>query len=45
MIVLDILQMYLNKSEPGGDHAPIKISMQERQGDKNAGKLMYKCEI
>ncbi|XP_076440866.1 dynein axonemal intermediate chain 3-like isoform X2 [Babylonia areolata] len=30
-----MLKMYLSKSEPGGDHAPIKFSMQERQGDRS----------
>ncbi|KAL8583506.1 hypothetical protein ACOMHN_056316 [Nucella lapillus] len=31
-----MLKMHLSKSEPGGDHAPIKFSMQERQGDRSA---------
>lgn len=31
-----MLKMHLHKSEPGGDHAPIKFSLQERQGDRSA---------
>jgi len=30
------LKVYLAKSEPGGDHAPTKFSIQERQGDKSS---------
>ncbi|GFS17212.1 WD repeat-containing protein 63 [Elysia marginata] len=31
-----ILRVTLSKSEPGGDHAPTKFSIQERQGDRSA---------
>lgn len=30
------LRVHLSKSEPGGDHAPTKFSIQERQGDKSS---------
>ncbi|XP_059149389.1 dynein axonemal intermediate chain 3-like [Physella acuta] len=30
-----LLKVALSKSEPGGDHAPTKFSIQERQGDRS----------
>lgn len=30
-----LLRVTLSKSEPGGDHAPTKFSIQERQGDRS----------
>ena len=30
------LQIHLQKSEPGGDHQPVKFSISEKQGDRSA---------
>ncbi|CAH1773609.1 unnamed protein product [Owenia fusiformis] len=30
------LRVFLSKAEPGGDHAPTKFTIQERQGDRSA---------
>lgn len=34
-------QMHLSKSEPGGDHAPVKFSLHERQGDRSACEFKH----
>ena len=34
------LQIHLQKSEPGGDHQPVKFSISEKQGDRSAREFI-----